>query len=171
MFLLAEPEIFFAFPSTCGGMFLNTLKWRLLAQPLRGWEHMPGGEKGSALSAPCPSAGAGPWVGQPASRGATWNPTEQQRGSSAGVQLSSKWFLTRNSSVKFSLLCCTEVIQNYDLQHHPTHWVATPGSRPPKVSVSVHYRLLQGQVLVVPTHYGMESFPTDYSPSPRTVYV
>lgn len=138
MLLLAEREIF-AFPSTCGGMFLNTLKWSPSAQSLHGWDHMPGEEKCSALSAPCTSAGAGSCTlraGQPAPCGATWNSTEQQQGGSALVQLSSKWFLTRNSSVKFSLLCCTEVIQNYDLQNHPTHWVATPGSRPPRVSLS-----------------------------------
>jgi len=61
------------------------------------------------------------------------------------VQISSKCFLTGNSSVKFSLLRCTEVIQNYDLQHLPTHQAATPGSRPPNLSFSVYHRLLQGQ--------------------------
>lgn len=126
-FLLAATEIFFAFhsfPSTCGGTSLNTLEWSPSAQSLRGWEQMPGEEKCSVLSAPCTSAGAGPCApraGQPAPCGATWSSTEQQRGGLAVVQLSSKCFLTRNSSVKFSLLCCTEVIQNYYLQHHPTH--------------------------------------------------
>lgn len=105
-----------------------------------------------ASAAACTSAGAlpcTPGAGQPAPPGATCTFTELRWGGAAVVQLSSKCFLTGNSSVKFSLLCCAEVIQNYDLQHLPTHRVATPGSRPPNLSFSAYRRLLQGQVHVL----------------------
>lgn len=51
--------------------------------------------------------------------------------------------------MKFSLLCCAEVIQNYDLQHLPTHRVATLGSRPPNLSFSAYHRLLQDHIHVL----------------------